>query len=75
MSQRPIRHRRKPSQSVFVSFEDLSDPISDDKPTPSNQASPSQPFRASTPPAAALAPAETCDKVAMDGEKPKAATS
>lgn len=86
MSQRPNRHQRKPSQSVFVSFDDLSDPIlSDDifaannnyKPaSPSNQASPSQPVLSSTPPtAAALAPAETCDKVARDGEKPKSATS
>ncbi|XVE76336.1 hypothetical protein DITRI_Ditri12bG0163900 [Diplodiscus trichospermus] len=79
MSQRPSRHQRKPSQSVFVSFEDLSAPVSDNaagnKPAPANlQPPPSQPIRAPAPPSATSAPAATSDYVAKDGERPKNAT-
>ncbi|EOY07593.1 Uncharacterized protein TCM_021985 [Theobroma cacao] len=85
MSQRPNRHQRKPSQSVFVSFEDLSAPLSDNATDnklpapPTNQAPPSLPVRARAlpppPPTAAPAPAETKENVAKDDNEPKNATS
>ncbi|XWS59783.1 hypothetical protein CRYUN_Cryun08bG0151100 [Craigia yunnanensis] len=84
MSQRPNRHQRKPSQSFFVSFNDLSDPISHNnnnaaadnyKAAPSNRASPSQLVRAPIPPATVMAQAEISEKVAKDGEKPKNPTN
>lgn len=81
MSQRPNRHQRKPSQSVFVSFEDLplpEDNATDNKLAPSNkvQAPPnSQPIVVPTPPAAASPPSKTSGNVAKDGEEPKNATS
>ncbi|XVF08054.1 hypothetical protein REPUB_Repub06bG0192500 [Reevesia pubescens] len=79
MSQRPNRHQRKPSQSVFVSFDDISAPISDNvtdnKPAPTNVSPHSQPVHAPTPPLSALAPGEITENVAKDGEKPKNATT
>ncbi|KAJ0028608.1 hypothetical protein Pint_35449 [Pistacia integerrima] len=56
MSARASRHQRRPSQSVFIDFDDLSHPISDnvivDKPSspPSNHAQPSFQIRAPLPP-------------------------
>ncbi|XWS67026.1 hypothetical protein CRYUN_Cryun05aG0251000 [Craigia yunnanensis] len=78
MSQRPHRHQRKPSQSLFVSFKDLSAPIpdnvTDNKPAPSNvQAPPSQPICAPTP--VASASAETSKNVDKDSKKPTNATT
>ncbi|XVF76603.1 hypothetical protein PTKIN_Ptkin13bG0279000 [Pterospermum kingtungense] len=81
MSQRPNRHQRKPSQSVFASLEDLSLPVDNARdnykhaPSSNVQAPPSQTIFASAPPAAASAPAKTSDHVAKDGEEPKNATS
>ncbi|GMI69786.1 hypothetical protein HRI_000647900 [Hibiscus trionum] len=70
MSERPYRHQRRASQSVFLSLDDISAPISDNaampnKPVPpSSQAPPPQPV----PPVTA---AETSGIVAKDGEKPQ----
>ncbi|GKV32626.1 hypothetical protein SLEP1_g41220 [Rubroshorea leprosula] len=45
MSEKAGQHRRRASQTAFVSFDDLSDPVSDnvvDKPTSSSQVLPEQ---------------------------------
>ncbi|TYI33150.1 hypothetical protein ES332_A04G112300v1 [Gossypium tomentosum] len=72
MSERPNRHQRRASQSVFMSFDDITAPISDNatanKPVPSNEAPPPQPVRSPVP---AVAAVETSDIVAKDGEKPE----
>ncbi|KAK8563680.1 hypothetical protein V6N13_006087 [Hibiscus sabdariffa] len=72
MSERPNRHQRRASQSVFASLDDISVPISDNatanKPVAAVPSSNQAPVRSPVPPVTA---AETSEIVAKDGEKPQ----
>ncbi|KAK8713835.1 hypothetical protein V6N13_149042 [Hibiscus sabdariffa] len=68
MSERPNRHQRRASQSVFVSLDDISAPITDNATAnkPVEPTSNQEPVRSPVPPVTA---AETSEIVAKDGEK------
>ncbi|KAJ4704705.1 hypothetical protein OWV82_021577 [Melia azedarach] len=79
MSERPRRHQRRPSQSVFINFDDLSAPVSDnvgvdkfESPQPSDQAQSSPQIRVPLAPSPEEAhpPAEAQGNVTKDDNKP-----
>ncbi|ESR42297.1 hypothetical protein CICLE_v10013245mg [Citrus x clementina] len=74
MSEKSSRHQRRPSQGVFINFDDLSSPISDNvagaPDQPQAQPSDDNQIRAPLPPSSAPAPGSVIVK--DDGkEKPR----